>query len=348
VNEIEVSVIVCTKNRSDSLKSCFESLSIQKFSPYEVLVIDSSDDDKQIIRNKALAETYMAKYIFYEHLPLASARNLGIRMARGKIIAFIDDDCIATSDWLKKIHAALSINESVKICTGRTITLRNRKKDEQDDCSDAERFLDFDKGTMKKFFTASDIRVGLNMFSSLSRLVPVQFKGRAPAPWSVGSGSNMAFRREALNFVGFNEKLGLGSISRGGEDNDIFYRALKTGFKIAYEPGATVYHARRTVEELAQTAYNNGMGFAAIVKIHALREPNFTVHFFLRIAHLFYLSLKYWKKGDRLMRNVLRAYLNGMFSAVFHQIEAQKVDKVDKLIIVPYTKLRMIYLCLRL
>jgi GT2 family glycosyltransferase len=89
-----------------------------------------------------------------------------------------------------------------------------------------------------------------------------EFAGRA-APWHVGSGNNFALRRDVyLGIGGCDERLGPGSPAQGGVDMDLFYRLLRSGARIRYEPDALVLHERQSPEERAvrRPMYGFGMG----------------------------------------------------------------------------------------
>lgn len=102
----KISVVIPTYNRAKLLKECLTSLCKQEYKNFEVVVVDdgSKDQTKEIV--DSFKKNLDIKYIFQENRGPACARNLGIKVASGDIVAFIDDDCIASSQWLKAINEA--------------------------------------------------------------------------------------------------------------------------------------------------------------------------------------------------------------------------------------------------
>jgi GT2 family glycosyltransferase len=80
-----------------------------------------------------------------------------------------------------------------------------------------------------------------------------------------GTGASFAFDRQRLvRLGGFDEALGAGTLTRGGEDLDIFVRILLDGGAIAYEPAAVVWHHHRADEQsLLKQMYGYGTGLTA-------------------------------------------------------------------------------------
>ena len=101
-----VSVIIPTYNRSAWLKECLDVLGRQTISRsrYEIIVVDdgSIDGTHEVAR--------LIKGVVYLHQQnqgQAAARNLGLSVARGSIVAFTDDDCIPAKDWIEQGVRAL-------------------------------------------------------------------------------------------------------------------------------------------------------------------------------------------------------------------------------------------------
>jgi glycosyltransferase involved in cell wall biosynthesis len=85
------SVILPTYNREKMLPNAIRSVIAQEFSEWELIVIDDGSTDNT---NKIVADFQDARimYIYQENAERSAARNNGIRHARGKYIAFLDDD----------------------------------------------------------------------------------------------------------------------------------------------------------------------------------------------------------------------------------------------------------------
>jgi glycosyltransferase involved in cell wall biosynthesis len=108
-----ISAVICTHNRAPYLRKALHSL-IQQSLPqeqYEILVVDncSTDTTKEVIEEFARAGP--VHYLYESRLGLSHARNAGWRSARGRYVAYLDDDAIACPGWLEKI---LEVFETVK------------------------------------------------------------------------------------------------------------------------------------------------------------------------------------------------------------------------------------------
>ncbi|TAN61943.1 glycosyltransferase [bacterium] len=105
-----ISVIIPTRDRSDSLKNTILSLKNQVISEelgldYEIIVVDnnSTDGTKELVKDMGIQMNGRLKYIFESDKGASCARNKGIESAEGEIISFIDDDCTAVKNWLNEI-----------------------------------------------------------------------------------------------------------------------------------------------------------------------------------------------------------------------------------------------------
>lgn len=118
MSEIVVSVVIPTVGRTDLLERCLNALIAQTIGPdrYEVIVVDDSPSQETAaaVADAAERSQAMVRYLpnhTDSHGP-AAARNLGWRAARGRVIAFTDDDTIPEPTWLANGVAAFSDGEA--------------------------------------------------------------------------------------------------------------------------------------------------------------------------------------------------------------------------------------------
>ena len=99
-----ISILISTRNRPEALSKCLLSLCRQTVKPFEVIIVDNGPS----VETKYVCERFKnripIKYCIEKRRGLSFGRNMCIRLARGKISAFIDDDCVAGPDWLSNIR----------------------------------------------------------------------------------------------------------------------------------------------------------------------------------------------------------------------------------------------------
>jgi len=100
----EITVGLCSRNRKDTLKLVLESLGDQSIHPdrYEVVLIDDGSTDGTAEMVKSLDVPYRLTYGYQPHSALATARNHGIRLSKGEIMLYIDDDVLADHRLLEE------------------------------------------------------------------------------------------------------------------------------------------------------------------------------------------------------------------------------------------------------
>lgn len=118
-----VSAIICTYNRYDYLEKAVGSLLAQNCDPalFEIIVVDNSPPG---VERDAWRQTFGdragLRYVTEDIPGLANARNVAVGLARGEIVAFLDDDAEASPDWISAYIAAFaSFGPSAQIAGGR-------------------------------------------------------------------------------------------------------------------------------------------------------------------------------------------------------------------------------------
>lgn len=118
VNDPRISVIVPCYNVKDYLEECVESLLVQSFDSYEILLVDDGSSDD----TSAIVDRYADKYpnvraIHKQNGGLSSARNAGLDAAKGDYIAFVDSDDLVYPDYLKSLYeTATRCHAGITVC----------------------------------------------------------------------------------------------------------------------------------------------------------------------------------------------------------------------------------------
>lgn len=116
----QVTIIVCTYNRKDELSACLDSLVVQDYPNFDIIVVDDGSTDGTIDLLKEYKARHNIQVVRNEiNKGVSGARNAGIRNATGEIIAFTDDDCIATQNWITELVRGFSIDKKIMIVGGR-------------------------------------------------------------------------------------------------------------------------------------------------------------------------------------------------------------------------------------
>jgi hypothetical protein len=197
-------------------------------------------------------------------------------------VAVTDDDCIPDPSWLAVIERVFQAVDAPDVLTGRVLPLP----------PEGERT------------EPVSLRVSTERRD---------FRGRA-LPWEVGSGNNFALRRDRLDrfdqfdhIGGCDERLGPGSPVQGGVDMDLFYRLLRAGARIRYEPDSLVFHERQTrADRLARRPmYGRGMGACCALWLRQ-GDP-----YALRVL-AGWLALRFGRIG----RDLLKGYGKGIYEEI--------------------------------
>ena len=116
----KVSVITCTYNNAKYLGETIDSVLKQTYTNFEYIIIDdgSSDNTKELVNNY---KDSRIKYIYQDNQGSSAARNLGIKIASGRYIAFLDSDDIWNNNFLDSQLSFLIDNNASCVCSGYEI-----------------------------------------------------------------------------------------------------------------------------------------------------------------------------------------------------------------------------------
>jgi GT2 family glycosyltransferase len=212
---VNVSVIIVTLNRPDCVRQCLARLAAQEPQPDQIIVVDGSADD---LTRRVVESFRSVLYLRNEngYGRMTASRNIGLKAARGKIIAFLDDDAFARDGWLANLLRTYEEHSDVGAVGGRAL---NNQPDEAKIGVDKIGRLTRD-GRLEGWFAADPGKV-----IAVDHLM----------------GCNMSFRREVLaRLGGFREDYP--GISGVREDSDMCLRVRRLGYGILFNPLACVDH----------------------------------------------------------------------------------------------------------
>lgn len=115
---VYVSVVIPTRNRADRLKEAVGSALSQTRRDLEVIVVDDASEDQthRVIAELRAADPRVRSITCPSAVGAPAARNLGIKAARGSVVAFLDDDCIWAPNKLEAQLALLRHDRGVVYC----------------------------------------------------------------------------------------------------------------------------------------------------------------------------------------------------------------------------------------
>lgn len=234
--ELDLTIMICTRNRSHAIMNALgavaEAVAIVQHKRVELIVVDngSTDGTGDIVDRWATRQRFPVVRVSEPVAGLSRARNAGLGVARGSIVAMTDDDCILEPNYIDAVLRAFGQDNVPTIRGGRI---------ELGDPADL----------------AITIRTSLD---------PATLR-RGQTPGGFVMGANLAFHRIVLEQIGpFDERFGAGAPFLSGEDTDFVFRAMEHGIPVKYDPTLVVrhFHGRRRREDALSLfqGYNFGDG----------------------------------------------------------------------------------------
>ncbi len=303
----DITIIICTRNRIDTLKECVYSILKNKGNRYEILIVDQSTDNKteNFIKN---LNSKQIRYIKTDTVGLSKARNLAILNVRTKYLAFTDDDCIVEDDWIENILKEYDSDHKLFGVYGKVLPYGDKSK-EGYFCHcliDSNKQASWDKPVLPHN--------------------------------NLGHGNNMSFKTSLFKKVGlYNEKLGAGTWMKSGEDTDFIYRVLRKRFKVMYSPMPTVYHnSWKTLDEAEKLDYGYVRGFVTIFSKFSFKGDSIAINgLIIRLYQLFkdiFLAARYknFKKVFTTFRKVFIYFYSIPIGFYFFVIGDPEYSKMKK------------------
>jgi glycosyltransferase involved in cell wall biosynthesis len=228
-----ISVVVCTRNRGASAVETVISILANTHPSFELILIDQSTNAETEQALTQLCVNPHFRYVRSKTQGLGCARNIGLLLANGPLVAFTDDDCSVPANWLSVIGDAFALQPRAAVVFCNVEAAAYDPK-------------------------AGYVPVYIRKDSKLVRTLWDQC-------YAGGIGAGMAVRRDvALDLGGFDEYLGAGGRFPSGEDLDIAVRALVRGHYV-YETHqvAVTHYGFRSLEQLRALAKRDWIGLGA-------------------------------------------------------------------------------------
>jgi GT2 family glycosyltransferase len=220
-------LVVATVGRSEELGRLLDSLEAQRYPHLRVIVVEQADEGRvaPILAGRALELLHI-----HAARGLARARNAGLELVEGDVVAFPDDDCTYPAGLLAEVARRLAADEDLGGISGRV--------EDESGASSASWKRD-----------AADLD--------------------RENVWNRVNSAALFLRRSIVERVGtFDERLGLGSGEPWSSSEEIDYvvRAIGAGARIAYDPSVVVRH--RVVPDDAAMGYRDGASVGYILRKH--------------------------------------------------------------------------------
>ncbi|MFQ5438825.1 MAG: glycosyltransferase family 2 protein, partial [Paracoccaceae bacterium] len=209
----DVSLVIVSRNRPQSLRRLLISLRFLHYRHFEAVVV-SADNPRRDFSDIPGIER--VRFVPLDEANIARARNHGIRFSAGEIVAFCDDDAVPEPTWLD--HLTQPFLEPRVGAAGGYVRGRNGIS------------FQWRAGTFDRFGSRSEIELASDE--------PVILSGDATTGIKT-EGTNCAFRRKALvELGGFDE-----NFRYFLDETDMNYRLGLAGWKTAIVPRAQVHHS---------------------------------------------------------------------------------------------------------
>jgi glycosyltransferase involved in cell wall biosynthesis len=255
---MKVSLILATLGRDQDVADFLQSLLHQTYKNFELIIIDQNKDGKIDAIAASFISCFELRHIKVEFTGNARARDYGIGLAQGRIVAFPDDDCVYEKDVLEKVVAEFVRREQLAILVAGSYEFSSTRFSIGVNSRKARYFSRF--GMMGVEFT---------QFFDLSRVDRKQFH--------------------------LDHDFGIGSKYSGGEGFELLYRLLRAGGTAFYTPDIKIYHPDKDHYKLGtgrMLMYSTGVG--AYIRKFANQHDAFILYYIVRkmfVAPIFKMML---------------------------------------------------------
>jgi len=250
---MHVSVVIATRNRSVLLARTLRAVAAQRWpaEQMDIIVADNgSTDDTRAVVEQCAAAGMPVRYVYVVEPGKSHAVNIALRLTRGELIAFTDDDVQPEPEWVAGLVRAVE-ETGADYVAGRILPIWEVPPPAWMSPALFGVLAIPDNGTQRLSITAD----------GSCQVMPI--------------GANMAVRADVIaRLGGLRTDLGkLDGSLRTGEDHEFFMRLVHAGYRGTYEPSAVVRHlvpaTRLTRSYFRRWLWQNGRDVACLERSYA-------------------------------------------------------------------------------
>lgn len=211
----QISVIIVNWNGLALLDECLGSLKGQTFRDFEIILVDngSTDGSAEWVRRHHPGVKLLE---LESNLGFSAGNNQGLKIARGKFIALLNNDTKADPGWLEALHHCIQSDDRIAACDSK--------------------ILYYDRPGLVWSLGGSYTVAG-SVFARHHR-EPDEKADKNPADVFIAVACAALYRKKVIDGIGFFDE----DFFNGYEDVDWSFRARLSGFRIVNEPKAVVWH----------------------------------------------------------------------------------------------------------
>ena len=226
---MKISLIMATLGRIDEIKIFLDSLIIQDYKNFELIIVDQNEENilEEIV--SSYKEKIYINHIRIDKKGLSVARNVGMKYATGEIIAFPDDDCAYSKGILTFVSKFFNTNDNFDFVTFK--------------------LRDIEKGVDSnlRWYNHNVEITYKNIFRTvISPSIFIKFRDKSD--------------------VFFDENLGVGRKFGSGEESDMVLELLYRGYRGIFLTDFVIHHPDKN--ESIEKICLYGLGYGAILKKH--------------------------------------------------------------------------------
>jgi GT2 family glycosyltransferase len=259
-----ISIVILNWNGEDLLENCLNSVLNSSYKQIEIIIVDNYSTDSSL----KVLEKYTSRIhliLNNENKGFAGGMNSGIKHARGKYIATLNNDVVVDPDWLNRPIELLESDTTIGIISCRQMVYNESDIIDVLYSAPTPHLLPKPVGSNKKYSAHPEFHTEKVVFGA--------------------SGASVIYRKQLLaRYGGFDERF-----FAYHEESDLQTRAHRDGWKCVYVPSAIVYHmGSRSFGKLSRTFhyYHERNRWWYIVKNYSFL--NILTHF----PYLFFMELR--------------------------------------------------------